>query len=158
MTSTADRHGGRRSVIRVFADTDRTDCGTLLNVATVDASNLSQELELQGAVEPEDPLEDSDTITVFCPIIELDKENNADGSVLPLTDVTYTLTLTVGDETEDVADSVAENVVVEGRPAESASRTRPTSASMAIRLPPTSTPPRGRSPGTWVTSPTARTS
>ncbi len=34
--------------IRVWAMTDRTDCGTLLNEATVNASNLSQELELLG--------------------------------------------------------------------------------------------------------------
>ncbi len=49
---------------------------------------------------------------MFCPTIELDKENNTDGSVLRETDVTYTLTLSVGDETEVGEDSIAENVVV----------------------------------------------
>ena len=43
------------------------------------------------------------TITVRCPTIGLDKENDAVGSVLPGTTVTYTLTLTVTDgPAEDV--------------------------------------------------------
>ena len=79
-------------VIRVFATTDRTDCGLLENSATADASN-----------HPGEPLTRSDTILVKCPEITLDKENDSVGSVLPGTEVTYTLTLTVEDgPAEDV--------------------------------------------------------
>lgn len=84
-------------VIRVFADTDRTDCGTLTNSASADGSNLDE------------PLIAGDSIEVRCPEITLDKENDAVGSVLPGTTVTYTLTLTVDDGPADgvmVADSL----------------------------------------------------
>ncbi len=78
--------------ILVFGDTDREDCGELLNVATVDGSNNDDEVPPAEA-----------TITVRCPTIGLDKENDAVGSVLPGTTVTYTLTLTVTDgPAEDV--------------------------------------------------------
>ena len=78
--------------ILVFGDTDREDCGELLNVATVDGSNNDDDVPEATA-----------TITVMCPTIALDKENDAVGSVLPGTTVTYTLTLTVTDgPAEDV--------------------------------------------------------
>ncbi|MEO7296871.1 MAG: hypothetical protein ABIZ57_12110, partial [Candidatus Limnocylindria bacterium] len=78
-------------VIRVFADTDRTDCGLLENTATADGSNLDE------------PLTASDSILVKCPTIELEKANDAVGSVLPGSTVTYKLTLTVDDgPAEDV--------------------------------------------------------
>ena len=80
-------------VIRVFADTDRTDCGTLTNNVNASASNFGL------------PLERSASIEVRCPTIGLEKENDAVGSVLPGTTVAYTLTLTV-------ADGPAEDVVV----------------------------------------------
>jgi|GEM_PF-6507027 len=76
-------------VIRVFADTDRADCGTLTNSASADGSNLDE------------PLTAGDSIEVRCPEITLDKENDAVGSVLPGTTVTYTLTLTVDDGPAD---------------------------------------------------------
>ncbi|MBA4170358.1 MAG: DUF11 domain-containing protein [Chloroflexi bacterium] len=84
-------------VIRVFADTDRADCGTLTNSAGADGSNLDE------------PLTAGDSIEVRCPEITLDKENDAVGSVLPGTTVTYTLTLTVDDGPADdvmLADSL----------------------------------------------------
>ncbi|HEV2950474.1 MAG TPA: Ig-like domain-containing protein, partial [Actinomycetota bacterium] len=100
-------------VIRVFAtETDRNDCGLMTNTAEVDASNLREMLELLGVEEPRDVLESTATITVWCPVIELEKENDAVGSVVPGTEVTYTLTLTVDDETESATDSEAEDVVV----------------------------------------------
>ncbi len=71
-------------VIRVFADTDRTDCGLLENDAWVDASN-------------DDRIDAGADILVKCPTIGLEKTNDAVGSVLPGTTVTYTLTLTVDD-------------------------------------------------------------
>ncbi len=78
-------------VIRVFADTDRTDCGLLENTASVDGSNLGE------------PLTASDSLLVKCPEITVEKTNDAVGSVLPGATVTYTLTLTVDDgPAEDV--------------------------------------------------------
>jgi len=78
-------------IIRVFADTDRTDCGQLLNNVAASGSNL-------GA-----PLTASASIDVNCPTITPDKENDAVGSVLQGTIVAYTLTLTVDDgPAEDV--------------------------------------------------------
>jgi fimbrial isopeptide formation D2 family protein len=71
-------------VIRVFADTVRADCGLLENEAWVDATN-------------DDRVDDDATIGVKCPTIGLEKANDAVGSVLPGTEVTYTLTLTVSD-------------------------------------------------------------
>jgi fimbrial isopeptide formation D2 family protein/uncharacterized repeat protein (TIGR01451 family) len=71
-------------VIRVFRDTDRDDCGELDNEAWADASN-------------HDRVFADASITVKCPTIGLEKENDAVGSVLPGTEVTYTLTLTVSD-------------------------------------------------------------
>jgi fimbrial isopeptide formation D2 family protein/uncharacterized repeat protein (TIGR01451 family) len=88
-------------IIRVFAETDRTDCGLLENSAEADASNL------------EEPLTASDTILVRCPTIELQKENDAVGSVLPGTTVTYTLTLTISDGPADdvmVVDTLPEGL------------------------------------------------
>ncbi len=76
-------------VIRVFADTDRTDCGLLENTATADGSNLDA------------PLTSSDSILVQCPEITVEKTNDAVGSVLPGATVTYTLTLTVDDGPAD---------------------------------------------------------
>jgi uncharacterized repeat protein (TIGR01451 family)/fimbrial isopeptide formation D2 family protein len=72
-------------VIRVFADTDRTDCATLTNNVNASGSNFGE------------PLERSASIDVRCPTIALDKENDAVGSVLPGTTVAYTLTLTIDD-------------------------------------------------------------
>ena len=80
--------------ILVSGDTDRQDCGQLLNVATVDGSNNDDVVPPAMAA-----------ITVKCPTITLEKENDAVGSVLPGTTVTYTLTLTV-------SDGPAEDVVV----------------------------------------------
>jgi fimbrial isopeptide formation D2 family protein len=78
-----DQAGG--IIIRVFADTDRTDCGTLVNNVEASGSNLGE------------PLTADASIDVKCPTITLEKENDAVGSVLPGTTVTYTLTLTVSD-------------------------------------------------------------
>ncbi|HYI66735.1 MAG TPA: SpaA isopeptide-forming pilin-related protein [Candidatus Limnocylindrales bacterium] len=71
-------------VIRVFADTDRTDCGLLENEAWADATN-------------DDRIDQDASILVRCPTIGLEKANDAVGSVLPGTEVIYTLTLTVDD-------------------------------------------------------------
>ncbi len=71
-------------VVRVYADTDRDDCGLLENTAFANASN-------------NDEVSSSDGITVKCPSIALEKENDAVGSVLPGTVVSYTLTLSVSD-------------------------------------------------------------
>ena len=70
-------------VIRVFADTDRTDCTSLTNNVEASGSNTGL------------PLMRSASIDVKCPTITLEKENDAVGSVLPGTEVTYTLTLAV---------------------------------------------------------------
>ena len=72
-------------MIRVFADTDRTDCGELVNNVNASGSNLGE------------PLTASASIDVKCPTIALDKENDAVGSVLPGTAVNYTLTVTISD-------------------------------------------------------------
>ena len=64
-------------VIRVFADTDRTDCGTLTNNVNASGSNLGE------------PLTASASIEVKCPTIGLEKENDAVGTVLPGTSVAY---------------------------------------------------------------------
>ena len=71
-------------IIRIFADTDRSDCGPMVNTAFADASN-------------DDEVSSTDEIDVRCTVISLDKANDAVGSVLPGTTVTYTLTLTVDD-------------------------------------------------------------
>ena len=71
-------------IIRVYAETDREDCGTLENLAWADASN-------------DDRVDADADIRVRCPEISLDKENDAVGPVLPGTTVTYTLALTVSD-------------------------------------------------------------
>ena len=77
-------------IIRVFADTDRDDCGLMENTAFADASN-------------NDEVSSSDELYVRCTVIGLEKENDAVGSVLPGTTVTYTLTLTISDgPAEDV--------------------------------------------------------
>lgn len=78
----SDMAGG--IVIRVFADTTRADCGLLENEAWVDAPNA-------------DRIDRDASILVKCPTIALEKANDAVGSVLPGTEVTYTLTLTVDD-------------------------------------------------------------
>jgi uncharacterized repeat protein (TIGR01451 family) len=78
--------------IVVAGDTDRDDCGELVNVATVVGSNNDDDVPAGMA-----------TISVKCPTIELVKDNDAVGSVLPGTTVAYTLTLTVTDgPAEDV--------------------------------------------------------
>ena len=71
-------------VIRVFADTEREDCGILSNEAWVEATN-------------HDRVDADADLTVKCPTISLLKENDTDAPVLPGTTVTYTLTLTVDD-------------------------------------------------------------
>ncbi|MCV0404503.1 MAG: DUF11 domain-containing protein [Chloroflexi bacterium] len=77
-------------IVRVFARTDRTDCGLLDNTAYADASNNDQ-------------ISSRDTVVVRCPTISLVKVNDAAGPVLPGTSVTYTLSLTVSDgPAEDV--------------------------------------------------------
>jgi hypothetical protein len=78
-----DKPGG--IVIRVFADTDRTDCGELVNNVNASGSNLGE------------PLTASASIDVECPTIAMDKENDAVGSVLPGTAVNYTLAVTISD-------------------------------------------------------------
>ena len=50
--------------ILVFGDSDREDCGELLNVATVDGRNNDDDVPEATA-----------TITVKCPTIAIDKEN-----------------------------------------------------------------------------------
>ncbi|HEX5039471.1 MAG TPA: hypothetical protein VFW95_05005 [Candidatus Limnocylindria bacterium] len=89
-------------VIRVFADTDRTDCGVLLNSSEASASNFAEPLIRQASIE------------VKCPTIELDKENDADGPVLPGTTVGYTLTVTVDDgpaKDVEVVDELPDGIV-----------------------------------------------
>jgi uncharacterized repeat protein (TIGR01451 family) len=76
-------------VIRAFADTDRTDCVLLTNNVEASGSNTGL------------PLMRSASIEVKCPTIALEKENDAVGSVLPGTEVAYTLTLTVDDGPAD---------------------------------------------------------
>ena len=75
-------------VIRLFAETTRDDCGTLVNEAWADASN-------------DDRRDDDATIVVKCPEIGILKANDAVGSVLPGTEVTYTLTLSISDGPAD---------------------------------------------------------
>lgn len=70
--------------IRVFAETTRADCGALTNEAWAEATN-------------DDRVEAEAGLAVKCPTITLEKENDAVGSVLPGTTVTYTLILTVDD-------------------------------------------------------------
>ena len=70
--------------ISLVATTSREDCGSLTNTATVDASN-------------NDPRSSTASIDVTCPVIEIVKANNQPDPVLPGTDVTYTLTVTVSD-------------------------------------------------------------
>jgi fimbrial isopeptide formation D2 family protein/uncharacterized repeat protein (TIGR01451 family) len=70
--------------VTLSAETDRSDCGVLDNEAIADS-------------DPGQPIDDDDSITVRCPTIGLEKENDAAGSVLPGTTVTYTLRLTVID-------------------------------------------------------------
>ncbi len=85
--------GSPGKVIRIYRDTDREDCGSLDNLAWADASNDNR-------------VGDDASILVKCPTIGLEKENDTAGSpVLPGTEVTYTLTLTV-------TDGPAEDVVV----------------------------------------------
>ena len=79
-------------VIRVFAETDRTDCGQLDNTAWVDASNT-------------DRIEGEASMRVRCPEIALQSANDAVGSVRPGTEVGYTLIL-------NVSNGPAEDVVV----------------------------------------------
>ena len=86
-------------VIAVWAETERSDCGVLVNTAFVDARN-----------NPGPRLSDDASITVGCPAIGLEKENDAVSSVLPGETVTYTLTLTVDDPIRD--DGVARDVFV----------------------------------------------
>lgn len=80
-------------VIRVFADTDRTDCGLLENESWVDASN-------------DDRIDSDDSILVGCPTLVIDKV--ADTNVITITGpnnalvatpsvVTWTLTYTLTD-------------------------------------------------------------
>jgi uncharacterized repeat protein (TIGR01451 family)/fimbrial isopeptide formation D2 family protein len=85
--------------IRVFGPTDRTDCGEIENDAFVFASNQGTPVTSNLA-----------TITVACPEITLEKANDAVGSVLPGTTVTYTLTLTV--DVPELENGEAESVVV----------------------------------------------
>ena len=102
-------------VIRVFAETDRTDCGLLENTAVVTASNLQEMLDLLGLDEPPaNVLESTATITVRCTTIGLEKENDAVGSVLPGTTVKYTLTLTVTTTARDGDDVVVVDVLPVG--------------------------------------------
>ncbi len=68
----------------MVADTTRNDCGTLPNEATASADN-------------NDDVMDSASIDVTCPVIRIQKVNNQISSVLPGTNVTYTLTVTVSD-------------------------------------------------------------
>jgi uncharacterized repeat protein (TIGR01451 family) len=80
-------------VIRVFADTERADCGLLENNASADGSNLDE------------PLTASDSILVKCAEVAIVKTNNQPNPVLPGTNVTFTLNVTV-------SDGPAEDVVV----------------------------------------------
>jgi fimbrial isopeptide formation D2 family protein/uncharacterized repeat protein (TIGR01451 family) len=78
-------------VITISGDTDREDCGILLNQAWADASNNDMT----------DPAEAS--ILVKCPTVAIEKVNDQPDPVLPGTAVSYTLTVTVGDgPAEDV--------------------------------------------------------
>ncbi|HEX2194643.1 MAG TPA: SpaA isopeptide-forming pilin-related protein [Candidatus Limnocylindria bacterium] len=78
-------------VIMITGETDREDCGELLNQAWTDASNSD---EVGPAVA---------TIDVRCPTVEIVKVNDQPDPVLPGTVVSYTLTVTVGEgPAEDV--------------------------------------------------------
>jgi len=78
-----DMSGG--VVIRVFAATDRTMCGSLDNEATADAAG------------PQEPIAASDSVQVRCPTVTLTKQNDAVGAVLPGGAVGYTLSVFVMD-------------------------------------------------------------
>jgi uncharacterized repeat protein (TIGR01451 family) len=82
-----DLEPGDEVSIIVSGETDRADCGALVNTARVDASNNDDEVPPATA-----------TILVSCPEISLDKANDAVDSVLPGTTVSYSLMLTVSDE------------------------------------------------------------
>ena len=94
-----DLEPGETVSILVSGVTDREDCGALVNTARVDADNNDDEVPPATA-----------TILVSCPEIELEKVNDAVGSVLPGTTVKYTLTLTVSDE--GLEDGIATDVMV----------------------------------------------
>ena len=70
--------------VTLSAETDRTDCGVLDNTAIADS-------------DPGDSVHSSDSIPVSCPTVEMDKANDRAEPVLPGTDVTFTLSVTVAD-------------------------------------------------------------
>ncbi|HEX4983327.1 MAG TPA: Ig-like domain-containing protein, partial [Ilumatobacteraceae bacterium] len=70
--------------VTLSAETDRTECGVLNNTA-IARSN------------PGEPVRSSDSIEVQCPTVEIVKDNDQSASVLPGTDVTFTLIVTVAD-------------------------------------------------------------
>jgi uncharacterized repeat protein (TIGR01451 family) len=70
--------------ITVVADTTRDDCGTLPNEATASADN-------------NDDVKGDASIDVACPLIKIEKSNDAIAPVLPGTTVNYSLIVTVTD-------------------------------------------------------------
>ena len=78
--------------VTLTATTDRSDCGILSNTAIADST-------------PGSPVESSDSITVKCPTVAVEKDNNQPNPVLPGTNVTFTVKVTI-------SDGPAENVVV----------------------------------------------
>ena len=82
---------GASVTIHLSGETTTANCGTLHNVATVSAGN-----EDRGMLEDNSASAD---IVVECPGINIAKSNNQTGSVLPGTNVTYTLLVTLTDGT-----------------------------------------------------------
>jgi uncharacterized repeat protein (TIGR01451 family) len=70
--------------VHITAETTRASCATYDNTASVTTSNDGSD-------------EDSASIDVTCPVIEIVKSNNQPNPVLPGTDVTYTLNVAVSD-------------------------------------------------------------
>ena len=70
--------------VTVTAPTTRQDCGTLNNVATASADNA-------------DSVQASASIDVTCPLIAITKSNDQPEPVLPGTEVTYTLKVSVSE-------------------------------------------------------------
>jgi uncharacterized repeat protein (TIGR01451 family)/fimbrial isopeptide formation D2 family protein len=82
---------GASVTIHLSGKTDAADCGTLHNVATVSGDNEDQAQLDDNA--------DAADVTVLCPGINIAKSNDQAGSVLPGTNVSYTLMVTLTEGT-----------------------------------------------------------
>jgi uncharacterized repeat protein (TIGR01451 family) len=84
--------GATRS-ITLTGTTDAADCGEVVNSATVDASNLTVEIEpAADGDEGDDPLESSDTIQVNCPDLLIVKTAEAE-TISAGEDLVFTITV-----------------------------------------------------------------